>query len=260
MTTSANIIADIRANLQDYSDADFKVLQGRLTLNAYGVDVTDALADEVVAERKRRAYVAHKEAQEAEAAEWLEANAAELYESQDRDDRMMVYGSEYFAQTEQDILDVDVADDDIDSLSNAEQHGIYYVDDIAAHRPNTKLVETTPTEKQADSLSPFYTPAANHIAIEGFDNMTPESPRVDGLPCYAYAAPKRWTDKQSAQLARRIKQVAKERALFGIADIVGTSTGATKVSRAAQYADAQSKAQRAAKRQNKLARRLASKM
>lgn len=259
MNTQA-IIADIRANLTDYSDADFKTLMGRLTLNAYGAEVSDALADEVIAERKRRAYVAHKEAQEAEAAEWLETNAAELYESQDRDDRMMVYGSEYFAQTEQDILDIDVADDDIDSLSSAEAHGIYYVDDIVAHRPNTKLVETVPTAKEADVLSPFYTPATNHIAIEGFDTMTPAAPRVEGLPCYAYAAPKRWTADKAQQLARRIDRVAKERAVFGIADIIGTATGAAKVSRAAQYADKQSKAQRAAKRNAKLARRLASKL
>lgn len=260
MTNSTAIIADIRANLTDYSDADFKVLLGRLTLNAYGADVSDALADEVVAERKRRAYVAHKAAQEAEAAEWLEAHTADLYESQDRDDRMMVYGAEYFAQTEQDIIDIDVADDDIDSLSNAEAHGIYYVEDIVAHRPNTKLVETTPSEKAAPVYSPLYTPTDDHIAIVGFDTMSPSAPRIDGIASGTYAEPKRWTAEKGVQLARRMDRIAKERAVFGIADIIGSAAGAAKVSRAAQYADAQSKASRAAKRNAKLARRLASKL
>jgi len=75
MNNSTAIIADIRANLTTYSDADFKVLQGRLTLNAYGADVSDALAEEVIAERKRRAFEADKAAQEAEAL--LEEHAAE---------------------------------------------------------------------------------------------------------------------------------------------------------------------------------------
>jgi len=254
-----DIINEIRSNLKDYSDADFKVLQGRLTLNAYGADVSDALADEVIAERKRRAYLAHKAAQQAEAEAFMAEHAADLYEKQDRDERVMVYGAEYFAQSDDGVIDFDVADDDIDSVSAIEYHGIYNVENMTAHKPNAQLVETACDTKEADSLNPHYTPRTDHIAIEGFDVMTPAG-APSGLSAETYMAPKRWTEKQTNALAKHHAATAKARRYFGIDDIVGTKTQAAKVSRAAQYADAQSKAQRAAKRQSKLARRLASKM
>jgi hypothetical protein len=52
--THLAIIEDIRANLRSYSEEDFRVLQGRLTLNMYGPEVSDALADEVIAESRNR--------------------------------------------------------------------------------------------------------------------------------------------------------------------------------------------------------------
>ena len=42
-------INTIRADLRNYSESEFKTLLGRLTLNAYGAEVSEALADEVKA-------------------------------------------------------------------------------------------------------------------------------------------------------------------------------------------------------------------
>ena len=48
------ISIQILRDLPTYSDDDFRILLGRLTLNMYGADVSEETAECVIAERKRR--------------------------------------------------------------------------------------------------------------------------------------------------------------------------------------------------------------
>lgn len=210
------------------------------------------------------AYNMHIDA--ALAADWLEAHATDLYESETRDDRLMVYGAEYFVQSE--VLDADdnvievvdevAADINTDEMDWAERHGQYMVDDFAAHKPNRALVQQAVTAKGAPHVHPRHaTPAHINLfhdalcdaAFWGFANTTG-----------ATYGPKRWTERETAALANRMHKIKHERAVFGIADIINTDAKAATVSRAAQYADKQDSARRAAKRAAKRAARFASKL
>lgn len=54
MNNAQATITEIRANMGTYSDEDISILRGRLTLNMYGAEVSEALAAEVIAECARR--------------------------------------------------------------------------------------------------------------------------------------------------------------------------------------------------------------
>ena len=78
----------------------------------------------------------------AEAEAFLEAHAAELYEKQDRDERKMVYGAEYFVEVGGDYDEdgeFDVAatleahDINTDQYDHIEAHGIYDVSDVQCY-------------------------------------------------------------------------------------------------------------------------------
>ena len=85
--------------------------------------------------------IAQRHAAEVEA--FMEAHASELYEKQDRDDRMMVYGAEYFVEVGGDFDedgDFDVAatieanDLNTDQMDYIESHGIYQMADHTCYR------------------------------------------------------------------------------------------------------------------------------
>ena len=54
MDNAQTTINEIRANMATYSDEDMHTLRGRLTLNMYGAEVSEALAGEVISECARR--------------------------------------------------------------------------------------------------------------------------------------------------------------------------------------------------------------
>ena len=87
MNNAANTITEIRANMHTYSDEDMSILRGRLTLNMYGAEVSEALAAEVIAECARRkaaaetetmTYAQHAANEQAAADQWMLEHGAEL--------------------------------------------------------------------------------------------------------------------------------------------------------------------------------------
>lgn len=78
-----------------------------------------------------------------EAEAFLEAHAGELYEKQDRDERMMVYGAEYFVEVGGDFDDdgdfdvaatIEANDINTDQMDYIESHGIYQMADHTCYR------------------------------------------------------------------------------------------------------------------------------
>ena len=78
----------------------------------------------------------------AEAEAFLEAHAAELYQKQDRDERKMVYGAEYFVEVGGDFDDdgefdvaatIEAHDINTDDYDHIEAHGIYDVSDVTCY-------------------------------------------------------------------------------------------------------------------------------
>lgn len=130
-------INTIRADLRDYNDAEFKTLLGRLTLNAYGSEVSEALADEVITERKRRSAAAKLETDKLAAEEWLEANSHALTE--DRPDQLLAFGAEYF--------DLESYTDDAEGLDYYEFMGLRAVSESTRTiYVDTGTLESTPRD------------------------------------------------------------------------------------------------------------------
>ena len=211
------------------------------------------------------AYNMHNDALNAEA--WKADNVVALYEKETRDDRLMVYGAEYFQQV--DTIDDEgnvwqsvcepTADINTDDMAWAERHGQYLMGDHDAHKPNRAPVQQAVTLLEDRPVAPRHSVQPTHANLFHDTLSTPARWGCANVTGATYGA-KRWTATQRKALVKRMAECKADARVFGIADIVGSKATGVTVSRAAQYADKQDSARRSAKRAAKRAARFASKM